>query len=97
MRWRGARNGLEVPSYSVRATCWCSEGALEHVYWRESDDFDRSPYMDAMSILAGAVKGVAAISGSDRFVVTHFNDHASHGEVLSVWDEAISRAKGLEV
>ena len=87
------KDGEEVPPQSANATCWCSEGALECVYWRSSETLNRAPYREAMYILACVVKEEIDISGSSKFILISYNDNSSHDRVLSLWDKAIAKAE----
>lgn len=74
------KRGVNVPSTSLKAVCWCAYGAI----WRISG-FDK----DQLSTKALR----AAMSVEYDHEAFEFNDRHTHKEVLAAFDEAIEKAR----
>ncbi len=86
------KDNYQVDQYSEAATCFCSTGAIDRVYFNlTGGEIYWNLEFDLTSTLRDIVR--------EKFnqSVIQFNDSHSHEEVLRVFDEAIVVAKELEL
>lgn len=84
-----ARNSAKKPVGfdSEEAVCFCSLGALHRIFEDMGDENSALHFNKSKNYLR---------MGTQHQFIAHFNDDATHEEVMVAWDKAIELAKADE-